>query len=271
MKIFIIIAIVLIVALVAAQLVLSSQFTAKIGNLGSRLVASQSTSPAADMSLIPPIAREFAIRNGGRVGGPLAVTMIQNAEMRLSIDQAFFQLDASQVSGTRQPGFVWQAKGTMNALVPLQIVDAYVESVGVLEVRIAGSIPVATSTGSETAKGEAMRFLAELPWNPDAILNSAALRWTQIDESSVEVSIQTAGGLASVALHFNQDGDVTAIEADDRPRAGETAARWVGRFSKYARIGSYRFPSYGEIAWDLPAGEFIYWRGRILSVTPSET
>lgn len=86
--------------------------------------------------------------------------------MRLAIDQPFFALDASQISGTRAPGFVWQANGAMSGGIPLRIVDSYFDGSGLLEVRVAGSISVTTSTGSETAKGEAMRFLAELPWTP---------------------------------------------------------------------------------------------------------
>lgn len=132
---------VVLVAVVAAQLILSEQFAAKINDLGRRLLLGQA-SKTPDVSLIPPMMRAFAIRNGGQVGGPSAVTMVQNAEMRLAGDQSFFKLEASQVSGTRQPGFVWQAKGMMNTIVPLHVVDAYVENVGELEVRIAGSIPV---------------------------------------------------------------------------------------------------------------------------------
>ena len=75
------------------------------------------------------------------------------------------------------PGFVWQATGTMAAIVPLQVLDSYVDGIGLLDVRVAGSIPVARSSDGETAKGEAMRFLAELPWNPEAILNSEGLTW----------------------------------------------------------------------------------------------
>ncbi len=268
MKTSLVVAAVLLVALLAAQLVLSGQFASKINDLGRRLVASQSAS-SPDVALIPPIMREFALRNGEHVGGPTVVSMTQNAEMRLQVDQPFFRLDASQLSGTRQPAFVWQAKGMMSAIVPLQVVDAYVEGVGGLEVRIAGSIPVASSIGPETDKGEAMRFLAELPWNPDAILNATGLIWRQVDETAVEVSMQTGGGVARVLLHFDERGDVTAIEAADRPRAGDTPAPWVGRFSDYAQVGLYRFPGHGEVAWDLPDGEFVYWRGDILSVTRS--
>lgn len=113
-----------------------------------------------------------------------------------------------------------------------------------------------------------MRFLAELPWNPDAILNADGLTWRQVDEASVEVSMETTGGQARVTMLFDQAGDIVAIEADDRPRSGDTPGRWIGRFSGYAQVGPYRFPASGEVAWDLPTGEFVYWRGAILSVTP---
>ena len=266
MKMFLTAAGVLVGALLAAQLILSAHFASRIAELGRRLVSSQ-RGGAPDQSLIPTVMRDFATRNGGRVGAPLAVQMTQNAEMRLQIGQPFFRLDASQLSGTREPGFVWQAKGTMSAILPLQVIDSFVEGVGSLEVRIAGSIPVASAAGPETAKGEAMRFLAELPWNPDAILNASGLSWHEIDSSAVNVSMETAGGMARVTLHLDQQGDVIAIEAADRPRAGDTPARWVGRFSDYAQNGNYRWPRHGEIAWDLQAGEFVYWRGDILSVT----
>lgn len=175
--------------------------------------------------------------------------------MRLAIDQPFFQLDASQLSGTTTPSFVWQPSGTMSGIVPLQIVDAYVAGVGELEVRIAGSIPVASAGGPETAKGEAMRFLAELPWNPDAVLNADGLTWRQIDETSVEVSVETSGGQARVTMLFDEAGDITAIEADDvpgpatrqrgglRPRRLEARARAIEQDSdRAAAIG--KTPTY---------------------------
>lgn len=266
MKTILIAAVLILAALAIAQFMLSSQFSSRIADLGRRLIATQH-SIGPDQASIPPVIRDFALRNGGQVGGPIVVSMIQAAEMRLSVDQPFFSLAASQLSGTRIPGFAWQAKGMMSGFILLQVFDSYVDGEGALEVRIAGSIPVAGSRGPETDKGEAMRYLAELPWNPDAMLNAARLTWRVIDALSVEVAMDTTGGVARVILGLDEGGDIVAIEAADRPRGDGTSARWVGRFSDYAQIGAYRFPQYGEIAWDLPAGEFIYWRGTILSVT----
>lgn len=117
-----------------------------------------------------------------------------------------------------------------------------------------------------------MRFLAELAWNPDAIVNSAGLTWRQVDERTVEVALQTEGGPARVRLGFDADGDVVSMEADDRPRAvgdQNIATRWIGRFSGYARFGNYRLPRFGEVAWVLPEGEFVYWRGEIVTAEPA--
>ena len=269
MGMFFIIAAVAILVLVAVHLFGTYQFAAKISSLKERLLLSQAQATAPDPSHIPPIVRRFATRNGARAGGPPALLMVQDAEMRLRIDQAFFRQDATQVSGTRRPGFVWQATGVIAAVIPVRIVDAYVDGEGGLEVRLAGSVPVSAASGAEMAKGEAMRFLAELPWNPEAILNADGLSWRQIDDDTVEVSTPTVGGPARVVLHFDQDGDIASIEAPDRPRAGDTPARWIGRFSDYAQVGAYRFPRRGEVAWDLPEAEFVYWRGNIVSIAAS--
>ena len=112
--------------------------------------------------------------------------------------------------------------------------------------------------------------LAELAGNPDAVLNAGSLGWQQVSDREVDVSLQTAGGVARVRLSFNASGDITGIDAPDRPRSvgnQSVATRWIGRFSDYAQFGAYRGPRHGEIAWVLPEGEFVYWRGEILGIT----
>lgn len=268
MKLILLMLGVLVVILVAAQFLLASQFTAKIADLGQRLAQAQPRE-SVDTAGIPEVIRAFALRNGARQGGPSVIAMAQSVEMRLSPDQPFFPLSASQLSTSGRPGFVWQATGNMGGFIPLQVVDSYVGGAGDLEVRILGSITVAKASGPETAVGEAMRFLAELPWNPDAILNAEGLEWRQIDDQTVEVSTNTEGGIASVTLLLDAAGDIVGARAQNRPRSGDTPAPWLGRFRDYAQIGAYRFPRFGEVAWDLPGGEFVYWRGEITRVEPA--
>lgn len=269
MKIALIVVAVILAAGVIAQIALAWSFAGKIENARRRLVASQ-VSALPDQELIPAIVKAFASRAGGRADGPNVVRVVQNAEMKLQADQPFFHIDATQLSGTRDPGFVWDAKGTMAGVIPLRVVDSYVDGRGWLEARIAGSIAVASAAGPAVSKGEAMRFLAEFTWNPDSLLNAAGLTWRQLDGHTVEATMLTDSGPATVRLVFDAAGDIVGIEADDRPMGtdnGSPPTKWIGRFREYVSLGQYRVPRFGEVAWVLPAGEFVYWRGEILSLT----
>lgn len=266
-----ILAAVALIALIAlAQIIASNQFSGRIEMLRSTATAEQGQ-PTANNHDLPEIMRLFALRNGATVGGAFTVLAHQVAEMRLGPDQSFFPIRATQVSGTRRPTFVWDAWGTMAGLVPIHVVDSYVAGAGLLEARLAGSVQMAHGTGPESDKGEVMRFLSELAWNPDAILNAGGLSWRQIDERTVEVSAMTAGGVATVRQVFDTAGDIVGIEADDRPYGVEGSSvptGWIGRFRDYTQFGRYRLPKHGEVAWLLPSGEFVYWRGQISAFVP---
>jgi hypothetical protein len=271
MKAILIVVVVIVLVAVAVIVLLAAQFKTRIDGARKVVNAAQLSAPS-DQAAIPMIIRTFALRNGGTVGGPLTVLAHQRDEMRLAPDQPFFALDATQLSGTRDPVFVWEAKGNLATVLPIRVVDSYAAE-GWLEVRIAGTIPVAKASGPDIDKGETMRFMAELAWNPDAILNASALRWRQIDAKTVEVSIDPANGNIAVRQVFDENGDIVAIETDDRPYVVDgksVPTRWVGRFRDYALFGSYRLPRYGEVAWVLPQGEFVYFRGTITGFEPTK-
>jgi hypothetical protein len=44
------------------------------------------------------------------------------------------------------------------------------------------------------SKGEAMRYLAELPWLPQAMVANQELEWRQIDDRTVEVATRFQEG-----------------------------------------------------------------------------
>lgn len=258
---------VLVVLGLVIGLILSLRFSDWIADLQSAAAAEQ-TSVEVGTAEPPEIMRRFAERNGGRPGGSATVMARQQAQMRLSPSQRFFDMEATLLSGTRRPAFVWEATARIALVVPIRVLKSFVRGQGLLEVRVAGVLPIAHATGAESDKGELMRFLSELAWNPDAILNASGLLWRQIDERTVEVSAPVAGGMAKVRQTFDAGGDIIGVEADDRPYLVEgkpQSMRWIGRFRDYKEFGAYRVPSYREIAWGLPDGEFLYWRGTILS------
>lgn len=210
------------------------------------------------MRAAPPSSRE-----------PVTVRIRQRGEMRFSPLGKWQSLTAEQAFAIRRPGFVWHAYCRVAPLLTAEVVDSYVGGEGRLEARLLGSIRVANAAGPETAKGELMRYLAELAWAPDAIRYNRALRWKQIGAREFEVSADSIGGEARVVLALDENGDIAGMRADDRPRLEDgkiVPGKWFGAFSGYKEFAGYRIPSQGEVGWELETGPFVYWRGETMAL-----
>jgi hypothetical protein len=160
--------------------------------------------------------------------------------------------------------FSWRARFPLIGPLAMQVVDDFAEDNGGLRVRLLG-IPLQTQRGPETAVGQAMRYLAELPWAPQAIAANRQLEWREVDERSVEVATQVGSSRVAVRWEFDDTGDVLRTTGV-RPRpVGKTfvPTPWGGDFGDYTSFQGTRIPASGEAWWTLPEGRFVYWRGRI--------
>ena len=224
---------------------------------------------------IPKIVRDFALKAGvAEKNPPLSAFFHQLCEMRINPGDNWMSLRAEQVVGIQKLGFVWYAEQKKKLFVTMRVVDAYVDGSGFLNVRALGSLPIADMNGPGADEAELMRYLAELPWAPDAMLHNPQLRWRQLDEKTVEVEAGQGGVLAKVRLYFDDSGDIVEMQADARGRSEgmEVVPRpWRGSYSSYREIegafagetGFRRIPTKAEIGWLLDEGYFAYWRGQI--------
>ncbi|MCB1487980.1 MAG: hypothetical protein KDJ88_11055 [Bauldia sp.] len=268
MGVILIIIVVAVVAALAAHLVARRLFDREIEAAFAGVGAV--TPVAVDRDGLPPPVRAFAERNtAGRPDLPREVRLIQAAEMKLKPDAGWTKVSARQAIGIGAPAFAWDANATMAPLVSVRVIDAFVEGEGRLKVRLFGSVPMVTATGPEASYGELFRYLAELAWAPHAILANPALRWRAIDGRTVEVAADTADGqTARVRLIFDTDGDVVAIEADDRPRdeGGKLVPQpWRGTFGDYRDFDGIRIPTRADVTWITDAGPFTYFRGEVVT------
>jgi hypothetical protein len=140
------------------------------------------------------------------------------------------------------------------------VVDGYADGAGRLEVRALG-IPLQRQTGVEINQGEALRYLAELPWAPHAMALNDQLEWRELGETALEVSV----GPLAVRLDFDAAGDVARASSGMRRYQGRPTP-WGGEYSDYAVLGGIRIPTAAEVYWELGTGRFYYWSGRVLSV-----
>lgn len=199
---------------------------------------------------------------------PRRIRLTQSGEMMRRPGEKPLAFTATQEYAVNQVEFEWRAAFGPNRLVRLTVVDRYRDGTGSLAARVWGLVPVTRSSGAETDRAEAMRYLAELPWMPHAIASNPELSWRELEDGSVEVSTAIGGRLASVVLTLD-DAGLIRTASGMRPRlAGKRAIEtpFTGTFGDYVDLGGIRVPRSAEVSWELPEGPFTYWRGEVASL-----
>jgi len=252
---------------IVAALVLRHRFVAHLDGLERELQRPDPlTAPRTDL---PPAVVALAARMGTRPDeGSRFAVFEQTGQMWSAPGGEPMGFKARQTVRVDAPEFLWRA--TMGLPTGMMIADYLVAGTGGLEVRLLGVFPIARMVGgADAAQGEALRYLAELPLNPDALLVNRALDWTVVDPTTIKVATGIGAARAEVTLHLDEHGLVVRMSASSRIYAEKkgltTRHLWRGRFWDYQSIGGRFIPLQGEVAWILETGDFIYWRGRILA------
>lgn len=212
----------------------------------------------------PLLARHLARNLPDPPDDALGVILHQQGEMRLDPDRPWMPFTAEQRVRADRTAFVWHARFRMAPLVTGVVEDAYEDGEGRLDARIWGIIPVAHARGLEVDRGEAQRYLAELPWCPLAIANNAEIVAESLSSNTVRVHVHDAD--TYVDLTVDDEGDIIGARTLTRSR-GDTVQPWAGRFSDYREFGGVRMPARGQVWWEAPEGDFLYWRGTITDVS----
>lgn len=261
---------VLIVVALVVTLIFAIAFSRGLARKEAWLAAEPPGSARQDL---PPVVRAFAER--GLAGGELArgLSFEQSAEMRLQRGADWRSLTARQTIGVARPGFAWVAAMRAGPVPVVRVLDSYVDGAGLLDVRLLGAVRLSAYEGPEAALSEALRYLAELPFAPDAILANRAIEW-EARADGIAARIETAGGTAEVVFTFDAAGDIVGVLAKGRPARMPDGSivplDWRGTFSEYAEIGGRRIPMVAEVGYVYPERYESYFKGRITAFALAE-
>ncbi len=262
MKTVLVIVLVLLGVAIATHMVAASRFVAK----GRALAARLETGPPPVTRALPEAVRDVAIAGGAEPGlSAVAVRIRQEAQFLADGAPDFVPTPAIQTIALGATGFVWQAENPGRPVPKFRVIDAFVDGEGLLEARALGSIPAARATGQVANVAEAMRYLAELPWVPDAILGNPEITWTVAEDGWIEASLRV--GADDAMVRFRTEGsDIVQMTArrPDLDADGNRIERvWEGHFRAYGEIGGRRIPIEGEIGYVDDGHYTAYWIGRI--------
>ena len=211
------------------------------------------------------LAMRLGVKPGDNIGG---VKLTQTGRMKRSLDtESWMAFTATQTISARACEFDWLAKFRPFGIVSAR--DALEHDGARLDIMALGFIPIARSARTPALpRGELMRYLAELPWVPEAILLNAALRWRVDGPDTFAVSAGTGATASEIMFSLDSDGRITGAYAPDRPRSVTEPflpTPWRGRFSDYRLHEGRWIPFAGEVAWEIDGKHQVYWQGRIES------
>ena len=214
---------------------------------------------------LPPEVLALAERCGAdpTITAGTRVALRQTGLMRSDAAHRWAPFRARQTMDLDRPGFVWRAK--TGPLGCIAVTDALEEAGPRLSVVALGLIPLARVAADEAlTKGQLLRYLAELPLAPDAILRNRALVWQALNATTLRVAATHCGVSAQLDFTLGADGLVASIFAADRPRLEGTRTvehPWRGHFTDYRAHCGRQLPFAAEVAWILDGRETPVWRG----------
>jgi hypothetical protein len=197
-----------------------------------------------------------------------AVNLTQQGLFNLSETKAKWSpFTATQFVTTQRPGFDWDARIQMAPGVSAFVHDAYMLGGGSLHASLHGLFTVADVRDTpQAAQGELLRFFAEMPWYPTALLPSQGVRWEAIDNTSAHATVTDGATTVSLVFRFNAEGTIETMRAEARCRDKLTAMPWSGRFWDYSTRNGMLIPLEGEVGWEYPEGIRLYYKGKVTEI-----
>jgi hypothetical protein len=215
-----------------------------------------------------PVQRFFRVVL--KEGQPIvaAVNLSQQGIFNMSETEAKWSpFTATQIVTTQRPGFDWDARIQMAPSVSAFVHDAYALEEGSLHASLLGLFTVADVRGTPAAaQGELLRFFAEMPWYPTALLPSQGVRWEAIDDTSARATLTDDPTTVSLVFRFNAEGTIETMRAEARFRDKLTAMPWSGRFWNYSVCNEMLIPLEGEVGWEYPDGIRLYYKGKVTEI-----
>jgi hypothetical protein len=197
-----------------------------------------------------------------------AVNLTQQGLFNMSETKAKWSpFTATQFVTTQRPGFDWDARIQMAPGVSAFVHDAYALGEGSLHVSLLGLFTVADVRGTpQAAQGELLRFFAEMPWYPTALLPSQGVGWEAIDNTSARATMTDGATTVSLVFRFNAEGMIETMRAEARCREKLNVMPWSGRFWDYSTCNGMLIPLEGEVGWEYPEGIRLYYKGKVTEI-----
>lgn len=215
------------------------------------------------LELAPPLVRAY-LRRAIPAGAPRArvVSLRQTGWFRPSPAWPRLELEARQDWRVDAPGLVWSAKLRLLPLFWLGMIDSYIGTGAYLRGKALGLVSVLGQEGRPAKQRLLLRYLAEAPLFPSALVPGPHLVWEALGRGAARAVLTHQGLRASGVFYFNRQGDpslfVTRQRTRDLGQGRRVRQGWTLTYSHYQDFAGWRLPTRVSAAWRPPEGPFVY-------------
>ncbi|MEO5737351.1 MAG: DUF6544 family protein, partial [Variovorax sp.] len=227
----------------------------------ARIPTTSSRYDARELNGLPaPVQRYFrtVLKDGQPSIAAATFELAGTINMSSSSGENWKPFTSTQRAVIHRPGFLWNGRVSMLPGLTAHVHDSYIAGVGTLHAAMLGLFTVAqTQGGGEIARGELMRYFAEMAWYPTALLPSQGVRWEAVDERSANATLADGAITSTLLFRFDEDGLIMSVHADARGAGvgkGMVMLPWDCSVSDYEWRNGIRVPTCGEAAWMRPQG-----------------
>jgi hypothetical protein len=218
-----------------------------------------------------PVQRYFraVLKEGQPIISAVSIEMTGTINLSATTEQ-WKPFRSKQRVVIRRPGFLWDARVSMLPGIEARVVDSYIAGTGLLRAAVFGLFTVAdASGGGEIGRGEFMRFFAEAPWYPTALLPSQGVTWKAADNRSAYATLVDGSQALTLLFRFNDAGLIDSVRAEARGGLFDNKVvmmPWECNLSGYEARDGMTIPLSGSAAWVRPEGRKPYFHGAITAL-----
>jgi len=236
--------------------------------LGDQERDEQSVVTGADLQGKPVCVQNW-LKQAGIVGKKRtsSIRLEHAGTMRTEPEKPWMPFIAEYYYTADKPGFIWRARVKAAPLVHLSGRDMLYRGHGNMQIKLLSLVSVANASGKEIDQGSLLRYLAEIVWFPAAALNNY-MDWEEINDNQAQATITIGDASASGIYTFAQNGLPVRFTARRYMShdGGYSLENWVAVMDEYREFNGVLVPGRVQVTWDLPIGEFTWFRAEVHSI-----
>ena len=246
-------------------------FFSELAELQSSCRTGSGQITGASIANLPEPVQRY-LRHCGFIGTPIrnhAEILWQDSYIRMKPDHKWMRLKTYQHNFIDEPSRLAYMRANMLGFIPFEGRDKYHNGGGHMFGTLGRMIKVFDAHDVETAKGAAIVLLAEVLLVPSYTIQPY-IHWEPVDALTARARFIHNGIDVGGTFHFNEQGEYIRFTTSERPysspNGGYEQRDYTIEVLSYKQQGDIRIA--GEVAaiWNLPEGDFEYWRGTIKEI-----